>query len=373
MKCFKLLKKTANGISLVVLGASILGFGGCSFSKWFGCSDSCNNKPCKMVSAEVSPKAKNTILYEIETVADTSGTEIVKFKPQPNIQINFTLNDEPVMTDKGFEGKLMAMLGGMFAPGFSLKNLPKQQLDGLMNEVVKMRALRDSELKACLDDPAFREKLAQRIETDLSTLMIERLVTNLKSKFSVSDSEVREEYDNNKNRYIKELGGTRVVGVKFDSLDAAQNFESTANDKSIVTPEEFNAEGKMSGGQLRDLGRVSKEFARGVDAAVLSAIENQEALPSVELVTVSDNEHWVLLMVDTKETTYFSFDEARSRIEAMLTQKSLEGAFVKMVELAKVKSGVQMLNGDNSSAVDVALDPEDLESEDEGSDFENEE
>lgn len=373
MKSFLSFKNAVMGTSIFGIAMSLWG---CDIRKWFGCSN-CDHKHAVHASTKTNASEDhvNKHVYKIESKTDTDGKVLVKFLEQDPVSIHYTLNSEAILTDKGFESKVMAMIGSMVPQGFSLKNLPKQQLDMLLGDVVKIRALRDSELKACLANPEFLDKLAQRFEADLNTLVLEKAMEELKNKATVSDSEVKEEYNANKNKYIKDLGGTKVIGVKFDNHDDAQAFESVLNEKSITTTDEFSAEAKFSRGQFKDFGRISKEFSRGADSAIIDAIESQSSYPSVDMVSVSEDENWVLLFVDSKDTSYFSFDESRPRIEGMLKQKALESLMNKKIDQAKSKVGVQFVDEsttyDNTAAVgneDVAIDHDSLVVKDDADD-----
>ena len=95
-------------------------------------------------------------------------------------------------------------------------------------------------------------------------------------------------------------------------------------DKNIRDAVEFAREIKDSTGQMRDFGVVSKEFPRGADALLVEAVENFVEYPSLDVVTLADDEHWVLLAIESKETSYVPFEEAKQRISLMLEKDSLE-------------------------------------------------
>ena len=282
--------------------------------------------------------------YKIDITPDTSGHEMIRFAPGNSFKVEFSFPDAPVITDVGFEDKVSAMVGPMMPKGFKLQSLPQQQLAMLQADIVKIESLRRAELETLLGTETFRKKLAQRIESDLNGLVFEYVLEKVKSRVSVSADDIANEYKDNKNRYVKELGGIKLVATKYSNLEDAQQFFAVLTDKDVRDVADFSREAKDSPGQFRDFGLVSKEFPRGAASSLVEVVEGFAEYPSLDIVTASDDEHWVVLATEARETSFYSFEECKQRIASMMEQRLVEKMVGEYIESAKNKVGAEIIS-----------------------------
>jgi hypothetical protein len=284
--------------------------------------------------------------YEIDISPNNSGREMIRFAPGKSLKIAYTLHNAPVITYGGFEDRVLAMVGQMMPKGFDLSSLPKQQRSMLVADIVKIESLRRVEIESLLRDESFRKKLAQRLESDLNGLVFEYVLERVKSKISVSADDVASEYEENKGRYIKELGGVRLAAAKYNNAEDAQQFLAALTEKDVRDISDFSKEAKDTVGKFRDFGLVSKEFPRGADSLLVEAVENFSEYPSLDIVSLADNEHWVLLATESKSTVYYTFEECKQRIASMMEQRLVEKMISDYIDTAKDKVGAEIISAD---------------------------
>ena len=64
----------------------------------------------------------------------------------------------------------------------------------------------------------------------------------------------------------------------------------------------------------------------------------------MDMVTVSGDEHWVLLATELKETVYYKFDECKTHIAEALKQRAMEKVLGEYIEKAKSNVDVEIVS-----------------------------
>ena len=181
-------------------------------------------------------------VYSVEVEPSKGGRPMVKFGAASNTEIKLTLCNPKLLTTEGVKDKVMAMIGQMVPRGLNFNDFPQQQVKMLLEDLVKIECLRRTEIKGLLEQEEFRKKLAQKVEVDLNALVFEHVINQVKDKVIISDEEVAEEYRENLGKYIKELGGVRLVAAKYSTLEEAQQELAALMDKGVSTIPDFTEE-----------------------------------------------------------------------------------------------------------------------------------
>jgi len=313
----------------LTIGLGILGFVVSKNGRWLRgklfCTSCCSSKSCSNSTPKNFSNGNNES-YTINIASDSSGEPLARFAPANDIKLEVIIQDNPVLTDKYLEKKIAETYGQMLQQDVSLKNLPKQQLKLFFDHSMQIEGVRRAELANILASEENRKKLANHIDQALTGFVMTNIYEKAKEKAKVSPDDLLAEYENNKSRFIKDLGGIRIIAAKYESKDDAEQQLTLMSDKDISTVVDFAREVKDNDGtegQIKDFGYVSKDFPRGAALQIVEAAESFAEYPSLDIVTISENEHWLLMATEAKDATYYSFEECKQRISAMLEQQSI--------------------------------------------------
>lgn len=376
MKSMKLVLALAAGVSVVSLAVYKYGpskYGQCLINK-ISCSSNCcaakNN--CSSMISENKNSDSSSRSYCIDNKiehSDDNSKILVKFNAEKNLHLDITLVDNPILTEKVLEQKILDLVG-QHIPNFKMADIPAQQLKMMLDQIVAMEIIKQCDLEEFFASKDRTSVLARKINKVITEAVNEYSMEKVKSKLEVSSKEITSEYENNKSRYIKELGGVRLVAVKYENKEDAEQQIALLSEKEVQTVVDFAREIKESevlGGQLKDFGYVSKLSPRGAALELVEAAENLSEYPSLDIVSLSENENWLLMATELKETTYYSFDECKQRISYLLEQKAFEKKWLDYVEknMKKVKPEVLANNSDDNNISSSELADSDLAEYDE--------
>jgi len=272
-----------------------------------------------------------------------SGAETIAGKVAP-IQLKgrgdkvlVTLEGVPVMTIKSFEEEYEKLLEenpqlkqmAQFIPDIK-ENIFKSLRSQMLMDVYIEREGIDKDSQYQEDLARFMKSLKRMLN---SKYFSKRLTV------SVSDSEVKKFYDENKEKVpglIVSQGGVRAVGIKFESKDAAKAFYDKAKGKSKNFDEIAKAD-KLS---VEDLKLVNDQ-SLGMNAELRKKITALKNFPLVDMIKVSDKEYWVVNATAKEERQYRSYDEVkdalRSDLEREKEMKEVEKAIEKLEKDYKVE------------------------------------
>ena len=245
------------------------------------------------------------------------------------------IDKSPVLKRSDFDKHLEQMLS--FYPqlkgAMSPEKLPLAVKKTFLNKLVEQELIVAHAKKMGVErDPEFQKQLDETITLIKRHLFLQFFEKKLSDKIEITDAQVRSEYDKNKKKYIKFLGGTLASAVRFEKAEDAGEFFEKAKDRQ----EEFNKLGKAEkAGRFINFGRVSQEtahpeFSDAVKREVLAATK----LPEVRRIKDGDT-IWIVCISDKKDTEYFEFDDIKGQIEHYLRTQQLQEALNS--ELEKLK------------------------------------
>ncbi len=352
--------KTLKKISQIAFFAAFLvalsGMSKCSLlEKMFGCSSSnCTAAACsskKDASAKDShDHSKDWIcLGKVVSSGSSKGEILAKIQETKNIGFTVELLGSKDLSTGEVESRIAMFAGGQLPADFSLTNLPPETLKNMVDEILKLKLIVAEHAQKVLSTAQAKEALAKRIQLVIDGFVFEEYVKSTREELTVSNDEIKAEYNENKARYVKEIGGVTTIACKFEDQDAAQEFAAVLAGKGVSTTAAFNDEARAFGkGIVRDFNRISKEVTRGAPEAIVAQALDTKRFPTTEVITVSQKEAWVVLFADSKPHTYFSLDERKEWIKRGLEQKKAEERFSADAEKYKKKLGLEMTEAYNN-------------------------
>jgi len=309
-------------LMLVVLPACELPFNlGCD-----KCDSASKNKVCEKTSRDTGKGVVKGI------AADDKSPVLVRIDGVPRI------------TEDGLNEKFAQMLqADPMAAQLDISQIPlvakKKFLQDWLNVLI-IREVWDKNT-GISKTPDFKAALAERVDAIEDALVVEKFVESLRDEMSISESQLKKEYENNKERYAKVAGGARVAAARFDSeVDAKSFLDSLTGDVSKIADFQKLA-GNESTAQYRDFGRVSLSSPRGAPDALVSVALGQKTTPSSTFVSTG-NDNWVVFVQDFKESEYYAFDEVKPQIQGMLEGSAFQELLNKKIETLKKGASVEI-------------------------------
>lgn len=223
-----------------------------------------------------------------------------------------------------------------------LKNMPQQMdraaisdkdkqdiLDGIMR--VKLIELGFGD--GVLGSADFQTKLSEVMAAESQKLLFNMFLEKAQGTMSVSQKDVRKEYEDNREKYLKQQGGVLLGATEFEDAVSANSFVKLAKSGSVATVKGMDELATAKGvGAFRSFGRVSEKMTRGAPDAVVEAALDLSLFPAVNLVSVEGEGHWVYVAEDLTEDVYLSFEEAAPMISETLQHRGLEEKISEVVK-----------------------------------------
>jgi peptidyl-prolyl cis-trans isomerase C len=261
-----------------------------------------------------------------EVAAPQEENKTVDTKPQTAQReeqtgpVLLTINGKKVLQESEFVKSLTQMLqANPYLRGAGIDSLPASIKKKFFDELVKQKVIIENAQKSNLFESAdFKKAYAEMMGLVQDSMTVQFFEKEVFDTIKVSDSEVEEHYNKNKEQFVKVAGGVLVAGVKFDSAEAATAFYNKVKDN----PGDFENMAKdEKDGKFKSFGRISKETkdfsASLIPAPVKDAVFALSSYPAVKQVK-SGKEHWVVVASDKKETEFFDLDEIKPQIRGML-------------------------------------------------------
>ena len=151
-------------------------------------------------------------------------------------------------------------------------------------------------------------------------------------KTEVSDSEVRDFYEKNKNTMPQLLlshGGTKAMGVEFDSQDKAQAFANKVNEQKgnfQKAAESANLKDKV-----KDFNFIHEQSV-GLNPQLKDKILALKKVPSVEVIKLDDKTFWVVQATEKQESKYQDFDNVKGDIANYLEEQKRRNALQEKIK-----------------------------------------
>ena len=258
---------------------------------------------------------------KVQTLADSDTGPIIA-----------SVAGQPVLREGEFRKRLDQMmqaypqLRGMSAE----EALPPQVQRRVAEQLASQSVIEKwGEKEGIASNPEFQQMLAEAHKEMNRLLVVQYFEKQVLGGVEVSSKDVREEYNTNKERYVKTPGGTKAVGAKFASADVANAFLAKVKDKSG----ELQAlAGKEKGATFRDFGSVTDQ-SFNVPEKVRAAVNGASSFPSVQVVGDGQS-FWVVAASEKVQAEHLAFDEIKDQLEQMLrSQRFQEAVASRMDEL----------------------------------------
>jgi peptidyl-prolyl cis-trans isomerase C len=250
-----------------------------------------------------------------------------------------SINGKEVINEGDFKKHLTRMLQmNPYFRGAGLESLPAQIKRKVLDELVKQELIVAEAYKNKLESSEeFKKSLAEMVDLVKKSLLVQAWEKALLEGIKVEENEVKEDFEKNKDKYIKDPGGVLVSGIKFDSDAKALAFLIKAKEKIA---EFANLAQKENAADFQNFGRVGEEVAgRGMPSAVPAEIKKRalslKTLPAVVKV-VSGKNFWVISVVDKKGKEFFALEEIKPQLENMLKNNKFRAVLeTKLKDLEK--------------------------------------
>jgi len=186
----------------------------------------------------------------------------------------------------------------------------------------------------------YKEELERMIKSVTDMLNVKYF--NKKYVSSVSDRDVRDFYEKNKNTMPELLvsrGGVQSSGIKFSSDADAKTFMAklkAAKNDVVAAAKEAGLTDKVEDFQLVN------EQSVGIAPALREKILSIKSFPSVELVKVGDDAFWVVKAASKEDTVYREYDSVKDNLKRFLEDSKREEVAGKAINDLKEKYKIKV-------------------------------
>jgi peptidyl-prolyl cis-trans isomerase C len=266
---------------------------------------------CKFITDLFKKAPAKEKVTEVQEVEKEEGTG----------EVLLNIDGKPVLKESDFDKHLTQMLQvNPYFRGAGVDSLPMAIKRKFFDELVKQELiLAWADKNRIEDDAEFIKSFAEMKALVKRSLLVQRFESKIFEDISVSDNEVKDHFNQNKEKFVKEPGGVLISGIKFEDEEKADSFLDKAKGKKS---DDFIALAqKDKDGKFKDFGRVSKE-KKGIEGADIPNSVKDRAFslknfPAIDKVKVGKN-FWVIHASDKKEAEVFDFDEVKPQLEVML-------------------------------------------------------
>jgi len=279
--------------------------------------------------------------HHIQTAAANSKT-----KPAAGPATIAWIDNVPVVTEldvKKHKDQLQSE-NPQLAQMFSL--IPQEEIDRQIAEALLQQSIIDIYIQksGLIATPDYKEDLATAQKMAAAVVNNTYFTDSISSDLTVSDKELREFYEKNKDSFpgvLKERGGIQAAGISFENEKTAQAFVKSLGSKDLKT------EGAKQKLKVVDFGLVSntqqpqKMQSKTIDENIKSELLNIKKFPQVIQTEDKDGKIWVVQALSKKEAVYEGFDKVKEQMKERALQYKVADAvsnkLTKLKEDYKVK------------------------------------
>ncbi len=269
-------------------------------------------------------KAKTVEVEEVEVSTPSVSTGAVLLN----------IDGKPALRESDFDKHLNQMLQmNPYFRGASAESLPMQIKRKFFDELIKQEIiLAWANQNNVAQDPEFIKSFEEMKNLVKRSLLVQRFESKIFDGIKVSDKEISDYFNSNKEKFVKEEGGVLLSGIKFtDKEKAAAFYDEVENKKSDFVELAKKADAK----NFTDFGRISKD-QKTPELVEVPALIKEKALalsnlPAVEKITVGRN-IWVVYVSGKTEPQYFSIEEVKPQLESMLKNNKFRDAIEEKVQ-----------------------------------------
>jgi peptidyl-prolyl cis-trans isomerase C len=239
-----------------------------------------------------------------------------------------SIGGKAVINEGDFNKHLVRMLQmNPYFRGAGVESLPLPVKRKVFDELAKQELILAEAYKNKIDETEeFKKSFAEMAELVKKSLLVQQFEKNLLEAIKIEENEVKADFDKNKDKYVKDVGGVAVSGIKFDTDLKANAFLNKVRGKFA----EFNDLAKKeNAANFTDFGRVGEEM-RGMPMNNVPAEIKKKALaftkfPSIDKIQ-SGKTFWVVYAADKKGKEFFAMEEIKPQLESMLKNNKFRAA-----------------------------------------------
>lgn len=251
------------------------------------------------------------------TYSKKTDEKISQIKAEKDGIILLNVDGKPAINEEDFNKYLMQMLqANPYFRGASAESLPKTLKRKFFDELIKQELIIAWAEKNNVDKSAeFKKNFTELMKLVKRSLLVQEYEKELSEKINVTDSEIKDHFNKNKEKFIKEPGSVSVQGVEFADSTAANKFLNDIKGKEfkVVANADFKKE-------YKDFGKMTQQPIAS-DTPIAKEIKDKafaiKKFPSNEIVKLNDKV-WVVNFVEKTEPKYFAFDEIKGQLSEML-------------------------------------------------------
>ncbi len=293
------MNKTVNKtIKAVIVGAALLTLPACAPLEWI--KDKMGMG--KTVEAPAKPAKKTTTA--------SADTETVLL----------SIDGEPALTKGEYDKYLTQMMqSNPYFRSVGPDALPEDVKRKVLDRILETRLIVKKAKGLGVDGrEEYKKAYDETVKLVEDSLLVQFYEKDVLDQVSVTDDEVRSEFDTNKERYVKVAGAVEVAGVRFEDKNDADTFY----DKAAKAPAQFESLAKAEQkGTFKELGRVSQDprqmAASDIPMTVRSAALTMTNIPGIQTVKDGDT-RWVIKVHGKTDSEYFAFDEIKTQLEVVV-------------------------------------------------------
>ncbi len=271
----------------------------------------------------------------------SSGRASISTPSTGSGEVLLSIDGKPVLKESDYKEYLTQILqASPYFRGVNVDMLPADMKQRLFYDLVNQEVILAWADKNNVEDTPEYQQEFEKIKTLLRrSLLMQQFEKKIFDKISVSDSDVKDEFEKNKKtRYVKAFGGVVVKGIKFENEDKANAFFDKV--KNVKNTNEFASLAKKeNAANFKDWGRVDRNPRdmmnySEIPAVIRAKVFSFKNYPAVEKIKIG-NTIWVVHASDKKDDIYYDFDEIKPQIEMMLKRTKFKEKFDEKVKELK--------------------------------------
>lgn len=302
-----------------VLCGLVLGLAGCDFAQnvttFFG-----ERKPAEPAGKVVGTNEKiqadtEEVNYEVKKQEEKDGSDdpvLVRINGQPSMRRSElrTFGEQAVKSNPYLSNFGIT----------SFESAPAQIREKIFDALVQQKLIgKWADKYAIADRKEFQDDLRSMIANVRQALMAQAFEKEVLEEVSVEESDIRNEFNKDKERFIKEPGTVCVQSICFKDQASADRFKAMIEDNGKDKFADYARE--ESNGEFKDYGIFSQdprlayahEMPQELKQVAMSA--DKETL---ELVQQGDDMFWVVRAHDKKDPSYYDFEEIKPQLEQVV-------------------------------------------------------
>lgn len=212
------------------------------------------------------------------------------------------------------------------------KELDRNILDGLVQQVIIDEYINTNKIN---ETSTYQEELQDLYQS--MERMLNAKYFSERNPVSVSETEMKNFYDTNKDKSLKiSQGGIVATGLEFKDGATARAFAARAKNSSLKKVAQDD--GLLE--KVKDFKVVNKQSI-GIDEPLRDKIAAITTVPTIDVMEVNGT-YWVINATAKEEPKYVAYDQIKDRIKEQLEQQKRMEANTNDVEKLKKEYAVEI-------------------------------